>query len=283
MNGQVTEHARAALLLLVATSLVPVRTAGAQLGGIIRRGAERAERAAAPLAPPAFTEDLLELTPDRVARVRAGLAAAQQVREGPNGAPAIRERIESLDARQAALYERHVGAINEWDSARMAGESCRDSVLSAVMDRKRASSGAEFLAQTRQLGLDYAAAQQRGDTAAMRKLAERFQAVDKPVRADTLAADRSCGAPPPPAAVQQWMSLKDEIDQLQKALQAAEQAELDAEQEASGMNRRQLALACERALLYFWRAERKERQEGFTPAELEALEQAGRDLKKLCG
>jgi hypothetical protein len=36
-------------------------------------------------------------------------------------------------------------------------------------------------------------------------------------------------------------------------------------------------------LLYFWRAERKERQQGFTPAELEALEQAGRDLKKLCG
>ena len=280
MNSQVTQVARGVLLLLVATSLVPWRAAAAQLGGIIRRGAERA---AAPLAPPVFTEDLLELTPERLARARAGLAAAQQVRDGPNGPAAIRARIEPLDARQAALYERHVGAINDWDAARMGAESCRDSVLGAAMDRKRSTSGAEFLAQTRQLGLDYAAAQQRGDTAAMRKLAERFQAVDKPVRADTLAAERSCGAPPPPAAVQEWMSLKDEIDALQQALGEAEQAVQDAEEEASGMNRRQLALACERALLYFWRAERRERQQGFTKAELEALEQAGRDLKQLCG
>lgn len=280
MNSRVMHDVHAALLLFVATSLVPWRMADAQFGGIIRRGAERA---AAPLAPPVFTEDLLELTPDRIARTRAGLAAAKEVRDGPNGAPAIRARIEPLDARQAALYERHVGAINEWDASRMNAESCRDSVLSAVMDRKRAASSAEFLAQTRQLGLDYAAAQQRGDTAAMRTLAERFQSVDKPVRADTLAADRSCSAPPPPPAVQQWMTLKDEIDGLQKALQDAEKAEQDAESDASGMNRRQLALACERALLYLWRAEKKQRQQGFTQAELEALEQAGRDLAKLCG
>lgn len=276
------------LLLLAVAALAPGRDASAQIGGLIKKKVGQAAVGQAP-APPsagepvAFTEDLLELTPERLERIGAGKAAGRRIAEGPNGPAAIRKRIEQLDERQAAIYSKHVDEINAWDTARMDSERCRDSVLSEATDRLRAQSASQFMEQYRQLALDLAQAQARGDSAAAKRLMAEIDRQGKPTRADTLAAERSCGVPAPPQVVQEWLDLKSRLDDLQQQLANAEQAVRDAEERESGMNRRQLAISCERIKIYIARMEAKQQQRGFTQAELDALEQARAELKRICG
>jgi hypothetical protein len=137
--------------------------------------------------------------------------------------------------------------------------------------------------QYRQLALDYAQAQARGDSAAMKRLMAEIERKGKPTRADTLAAERSCGVPAPPRVVQEWLDLRSQLDDQQQRLANAEQAVRDAEQRESGMNNRQLAISCERIKIYIARMEAKQQQHGFTQEELEALEEARAQLKRLCG
>ncbi len=283
-----TTIARCVLLLLAIAAVTPGREAGAQIGGLIKKGAGHAASAAAP-APPsvgepvAFDDVILELTPERLAQIAAGKAAARKIAEGPNGPAAIRKRIESLDERQVAIYSKHVDEINAWDEKRRASENCRDSVLAEATDRLTSQSASQYMEQYRQLALDYAAAQARGDSAAMKRVMAEIERQGKPTRADTLAAERSCGAPAPPRVVQEWLDLKSQLEALQEQLAQAEQAVRDAEERESGMNQRQLAISCERIRIYIARMEAKQQQHGFTQAELDALAQAKSELKRLCG
>jgi hypothetical protein len=181
-----------------------------------------------------------------------------------------------------AIYSKHVEEINAWDEKRRDAERCRDSVLTEVQDRKRTQTGAEFLQRYQEIGMQMAVAQQKGDTAEIQRLTARTKSMQEPTRADTLAAERSCGAPAPPKVVQEWLDLKSELEALQEQLAQAEQAVRDAEERESGMNHRQLAIACERIKMYIDRAEAKQRQQGFTQAELDALGQARAELKRIC-
>ena len=195
---------RFAVLLLVAT-MVPGMHAAAQIGGLVKKRVGQAAESATPAPasvgePVAFDDVVLELTAERIASVGAGKAAGRKAREAPDGPVAIRERTERLDARQAAIYEKHVEDINAWDGRRMEAERCRDSIMVEIADGKRATSAEEFLAQNRQLALDVARAQQRGDTAEVARLMRKLEASQQPTRADSLAAERSCGVPAPPPA-----------------------------------------------------------------------------------
>lgn len=280
--------ARCALLLLAVAAATPCTEAGAQIGGLIKRKVGQAAAAEAP-APPsvgepvAFTEDLLELTPERLERIAAGKAAGRRIAEGRDGPAAIRKRLEEADARQADLYSKHVDEINAWDEQRRTAETCRDSALAEATDRLQAQSASQYMEQYRQLALDYAAAQARGDSAAMKRLMAEIERKGKPTRADTLAAERSCGVPAPPGVVKEWMELKDQVEELQGRLHKAEQSVRDAEERESGMNNRQLAISCERIRIYIARMEAKQQQHGFTQEELDALEQARARLKEICG
>lgn len=283
-----THVARCSLLCLAVAAVVPCSEAGAQIGGLIKRKVGQAAAAEAPAPqsvgePVAFTEDLLELTPERLAKIAAGKAAGRKIAEGPDGPAAIRRRIEQLDERQAAIYSKHVDDINDWDEKRRASENCRDSVLAEATDRLRAQSTSQFMEQYRQLALDLAQAQARGDSAAAKRLMAEIDRKGKPTRADSLAAERSCGVPPPPRVVQEWLDLKSKLEDLQQPLADAEQSVRDAEERESGMNQRQLAISCERIRTYIARMEARQQQHGFTQAELEALEQARAELKRICG
>lgn len=280
--------ARCSLLCLAVAAVIPCRDAGAQIGGLLKKKVGQAAAAEAPAPrsvgePVAFTEDLLELTPERLEKIAAGKAAGRRIAEGRDGPAAIRKRLDEADARQAELYSKHVEEINAWDSARMDAERCRDSVLSEATDRLTSQSSAQYMEQYRQLSLDYAMAQARGDSAAMKRLMAEIQSKGKPTRADTLAAERSCGVPTPPKVVQEWLDMKAKLEDLQRQLANAEQAVRDAEERDSGMNQRQLAISCERIKIYIERMEAKQQQRGFTQAELEALEQARARLKQICG
>lgn len=280
--------ARCSLLCLAVAAVIPCRDAGAQIGGLIKRKVGQAAAAEAP-APPSvgepvtFTEDLLELTPERLTRIAAGKAAARKIAEGPNSPVALRKRIEQLDERQAAIYSKHVDEINAWDEKRRDAERCRDSALAEATDRLTSQSSSQFMEQYRQLALDYAAAQAKGDSAAMKRLMAEMERKGKPTRADTLAAERSCGVPAPPGMVKEWMELKEQIEELRGRLEQAEQAMRDAEERESGMNRRQLAISCERIWIYIERMEAKKQQHGFTQEELDTLERARAELKRICG
>jgi hypothetical protein len=283
-----TTIARCALLFLAVAAVTPCREAGAQIGGLIKRkvgqaAAGEAATAASVGEPVAFNDELLELTPARLERIGAGKAAGRRIAEGPNGPAAIRKRLEEVDARQADLYSKHVDEINAWDGKRMEAERCRDSVLTEITDRKRAQSPMEFMEQNRKIALDFAMAQQRGDSAAMRQLQAEMQKIGKPTKADSVAAERSCGVPAPPGVVKEWMELKDQVEELRGRLDKAEQAVRDAEERESGMNNRQLAISCERIRIYIARMEAKQQQHGFTQEELDALEKARAELKRLCG
>jgi len=283
-----TNIARCVLLLLAVAAVTPCREAGAQIGGLIKRkvgqaAAGEAATAASVGEPVAFDDVLLELTPERLAKIAAGKAAARKIAEGPNGPAAIRKRIEPLDERQVAIYSKHVDEINAWDKARMDAERCRDSVLTEVQDSKRTQTGAEFMQRYQEIGMQMAVAQQKGDTAEIQRLTARMKAMQEPTRADTLAAVRSCGVPAPPQVVQEWLDIKSKLDDLQQQLANAEKAVWDAEERESGMNHRQLAISCERIKIYIARMEAKQQQRGFTQAELDALEQARAELKRICG
>jgi hypothetical protein len=283
-----TTIARCTLLCLAVAAVTPCRDAGAQIGGLIKRkvGQAAADQAPAPPSvgePVTFTDDLLELTPDLLRRIGAGKAAGRKIAEGPDGPAAIRKRIEILDERQAAIYSKHVDEINAWDEKRRTAETCRDSALAEATDRLKAQSASQYMEQYRQLALDYAQAQARGDSAAMKRLMAEIERKGKPTRADTLAAERSCGVPAPPRVVQEWLDLRSQLDDQQQRLANAEQAVRDAEQRESGMNNRQLAISCERIKIYIARMEAKQQQHGFTQEELEALEEARAQLKRLCG
>lgn len=283
-----TNIGRLSLALLAVAAVIPSRDAGAQIGGLIKKKVGQAAAAEAPAVPSvgepvAFDDVLLELTPDRLARIAAGKAAGRKIAEGPTGPAAIRKQRDALDQRQGELNAKHEDAIYAWDEARRAAANCRDSILVAIADEKRASSAEEFLERNRQLALDIGQAQARGDTAEVRRLTEKFQASQQPTRADSLAAERKCGVKPPPPPVQEWLDLRERVDTLNQRLASAEQAVRDAEEQASGMNHRQLAISCERIRIYIERAEAKQRQQGFSQAELEALEQARAELKRLCG
>jgi chromosome segregation ATPase len=103
-----------------------------------------------------------------------------------------------------------------------------------------------------------------------------------PTAADSAAVTRTCGDPTGPSIYRQVQGLYDQKERYKTQMQ---QAELDVsrlEQEASGMNDKQLAMACERIKEYLKRLKAKLAQGGFSEKELAALQQRIKDLEELC-
>jgi hypothetical protein len=240
-------------------------------------------------APPTFDDVTLELTQPRVAKIIAGKQAGKRIAEGPNGPAAIRAKTEALDARQAAIYKKHVDEINAWDEKRREVQNCRDSALSAIKDRRRnelmgrAQSDPQYRLRLADLARAMMEAQQKGDTAATRKAREAMDNLKAPSKADTAQAMSQCGEAGPTGLVKEWVELKSQLEELQGLEQQAEVAIQQAEQSESGMTNRQLAVACERIKLFADRLKKKAKMGEFTEQEQQALQQAIKDLEELCG
>ncbi len=268
-----------AALLTACAAVIPGSAAQAQLGGLIKKKVTQATAPKSTGEAVAFNDVILELTPERIGKVAAGKQAGNRLANGP---VAARKKLEALEDRQSKLYERHVDAINGYDEKRRDQERCRDSILVEVKDGLNMSASAEIRQKMTQLAFRMAQAQQRGDSAEIRQIAEELRRLHEPSAADTARAVRACPLGPKPPPVQEWEGVTAEVEKTKKELEAAEQAIADAEEAASGMNRRQLAMACERILLYLQRAQANQKQSGFTTTELEALEQAIREVQGLC-
>ena len=274
--------------LFAATALLavmPCRDGQAQLGGLIKKKAAQAAAGQVPAVAtgpaPKFDNVILELTSARIDRVIAGKTAGQKLATGPNSPVALRKKLDAVDEQQAKIYQKHVDDINRWDEQRMNAENCRDSALSEAQDR-RSQESSMASDKMRQLALDVARAQAKGDSAEVRRLLKEVDAAGKPTAADSAAATKACPVPPQPAVVQQWMGLKKQIDQLNDEIAKAEAAIKQAEQAASGMDDRQMAMACERAKMLLETIKSGKPITGFTQPEIDAVEQKTKEIDALC-
>ena len=274
--------ASVALALLVSSG-----KAEAQLGNLLKKKLNQAT--AGPMAgqPVKFDNVTLEITPDRINKLIAAKRFAKQYADGPGGPAALQAKADQLDTQQAAIYAKQVGNINSLEAKRGDYSRCLDSAFSALHDQ---ASGrmpdAQSMQKMMQLGQAMAAAQQRGDTAEVRRIIAAVEKLKAPTRADTLTATKACGSPPAQSAIiTQWYQLKAQLDTLVTLRTAAEDSVRVREEGQSGMNQRQSAVFCERIKAYIAQLKSKQNQYPFTDDEIKTmanLAQAIKDLEALC-
>ena len=254
-----------------------------QLGGLINKrlpkGVEQDQTQA-----PAFDDVTLEITTERIEKLLAAKQAAKRLADAPTGPAALREKANQLDERQGNLYSRYIKEIQAWDEKKRAVENCRDSSLSVITESKKATA-MQDMQKMQQLALAVAMAQQKGDTAEVRRLSEQYQKGQQPTAADSAAVFRRCGDPAALGVVKEWADLKDQIDRFRSQADQAE-AQIDkTETTTSGMSARQRAVSCERIKKFVEQLRKKQKWAGFSDAEIKAMqarEQAIKDLEALC-
>ena len=275
-------------LLVAFTSLTRGQSAEAQLGGIIKKKVNQATATTQSGGQQVtFNNVVLEITPARVNQLLAAKQATKQMINAPNGLAAIQTKVAAVNARQTAIYEKEVDAINAWDEKRRAQERCLGEALSALQDQRQSITDPQTMQKLMQLAQALAAAQARGDTAEVRRIAAEVEKLKAPTRADTLAAEKQCGQPPAPSPiVQQWLDGQAEVETLTQQLRAAEDAIRAMEARMTGMDDRQIAMLCERLKMYLEQLRNNpQKLTGFTPSEqqtLASLSQTVKDLEALC-
>ena len=275
--------------------LISWGTAHAQIGGLIKKkldkstGKDPAEQAVD--APVVFDKVTLEITQERIEKLTAAKRAVRKFFEGPTGPAAYEKQFAALDARQTAIYEKQVDNINGWDEKRRDYERCMDSTFSAIHDRKNSQFGAGAMSdpaamrKAMEWGQALAAAQQKGDTAAVRKITEQLGGSKAPTKADSAEAAKHCVYPPQPPLVKEYLGLKRQLDSLGNLRQEAETQAGKMEETMSGMNARQSAIFCERIKQFVQQLKEKKKHVGFSDDEVKRLanlDQAIRDLEALC-
>jgi hypothetical protein len=127
-----------------------------------------------------------------------------------------------------------------------------------------------------------AVAQQRGDTAEMRRLMAELNggSVDD-AKVDSVAADKACGPmPAKPGAMVQVEQLDAQANSLSDQIRKLEEASAATEVKESGLTERQYLMARERIEAYLSAMKYGSAPRGFGPGELAALGARRADLEK---
>ena len=301
-----------AIAIVVALGL-PAHNATAQIGGLVRKAKDKVvdqqvnkqvEKrtsvggASNGGAAPTFDDVTLELTTDRVAQVLRGLTAGRAVLDGANGSPSRASLIARRDdaaRKSAALSDANNKAFEAYYQKRDATQRCRSDAERASSDKRqqaneqkqkefqaKAMSDPAFREKAMAAAQKIAAAQQRGDTAEMRRLMTELNGgAGNDSRADSIAADKACGPlPPKPAAMAQMEQLDAQANSLSDQIRKVEESSSATEVKESGLTERQYLMARERIEAYLSAMKYKSQPRGFTPRELEALGARQGDLEK---
>lgn len=295
---------RRTLLTLVALALsIPV-PATAQLGGLIKRGAERAadkavdkavDKKVAKLAPaPKFDDEVLELTPARIDQVARGLKAYNDARAKAD-IPGAMKAFEASQKKEQDFSTRYSDQRYAHIEKNRKIEQCRDEVLDAqreanekeieskmatlrtdpVRMQAMSAKAAEWAPRMNALmsGTD-TAAMQRGIMQMQRELAAIGGfAIDT----DSTKANAKCGkAAPAPGWLTAWDSTEVETRRLGDRVREAETAGNAEAAAASGMTASQFAIARERVESFV-----TDGGMGFSRNERSALEPRKAELKAL--
>jgi hypothetical protein len=203
---------------------------------------------------------MLELTGERLDRIVAGLTAKAHTLETADGkgivelnreAEEASHHLSGPDVSHDAERSAYQNALNRYN------ECMRQALdeLERSHQGERASAAAdpafqrELIERSRQMML----AQQRGDTAEVKRLEKELMApYTKAAREDSAQAERRCGpAPVKPRFMVEDDSLLHLSATLFDRIHAAEKLADSVELERSGLERRQLGMALERILRYF--------------------------------
>ena len=257
----------AALCLALATS------AQAQIPNPLRRAKEKAAQALSgqPASQPLkFDNVMLELNPQVVERVIAGLQARAKYRS-PDGRTSaeMRRRAQELTDEAAKLNQDRGDERSEFVNKVGAAENCRSEVLSGIRQKQNddlqrrfmgmtganlqgdQSANAKFMQEYQRIAMEVGAAAAAQDTARARKAqAEYNKLMGIDSKADTAKANVQCNVPVPPA----WMARADAADaessRLYNEARELERVSSDTAVRVSGLGAEQFAMAVERVTAY---------------------------------
>lgn len=306
--------ARHAIVLSVVAALAtPVHAASAQVGGLVKRARDkvveqqvdkqidkRTGSAAGTSAggAPTFDDVTVELTTERLAQIIRGLGAGRALLDGANGSPSratlVARRDEAMN-KSGTLSSENAKALDAWSEKRDASQRCRNDAIRASRDKRnegaekrnqelqtKAMTDPAFREKVMAISQKAAVAQQRGDTAEVRRLYAELGVTGDDSKPDSLAADRACGREPAklPVMVQmeqldaQAKALSEQIRQLEEKAAATEVKE-------SGLTERQFFMARERIEAYLSAMKYRSQPRGFSAGELEALGARRSELEKV--
>lgn len=298
---------------VVASLALPIHHASAQLGGLVKKAKDRVVEqqvekqvekrvnpsASDPAAPPKFDDVTLELTDERLSQIIRGLSAGRALLDGTNGSPSRATLVARRDdaARQsAAISDQNTKAFDVYNQKRDASMRCRDDAMDASRDKRqqayearskefqaKAISDPAFREKAMAIAQKVAVAQQKGDTAEVRRLMiELNGGAPESAKTDSLAADKACGSlPPEPAAMVQMNKLDAEANRLTDQIRQLEEKSAETEMKESGMNERQYQMARERIEAYLSAMKYKSQPRGYSAGELQALGGRRADLEKV--
>lgn len=300
---------RGVVVAVVASLGLPVHLASAQLGGLVRKARDKAVEqqvdkriggttASNPGTPPKFDDVTLELTADRVGQIIRGVTAGRAVLDGASGAPSrvtLVGRRDDAARRSSALSSANSKVFDTYNEKRDASQRCRNDAMFASREQRqknsqqrsqelssKAMSDPVFREKAMAAAQKMAAAQQRGDTAELRRLGAELGVTPNDAKPDTLAADKACGREPAkPAAMVEMEQLDAQARALSDQIRQLEEKSAATEVKESGLNDRQFLMARERVESYLSAMKYKSQPRGFSASELEALSARRADLEKV--
>jgi hypothetical protein len=286
-----------AVLLTLATVIiaVPFQTSSAQLGGLVRRAADRAIDKAADKAvtgktastsrpAPTFDAEVLELSSARIDQVVRGLTAWRAARTAADVPGAIRA-YEAAQARSVDFSTRYTDQRITWRASNDKIENCRRGILDAQRERddaemerrlvamrqdpsKMQAMAAKTMEWNTKLQTLIAAGDSAGASVAMQQMQRELAAIGGfKVDVDSSRADAQCGKPAPkPQRLVDWEANDAELRTLGARVREAEMAGGTEAVAASGLTARQFDIARERIESFV-----REGQMGFSAVERDAL------------
>lgn len=286
---------RGRVIVLTAAALTAWMPAAshAQFGKLVKKVTDKAAPSSNKATGPAptFDENTIELGPEQVDKVISGLTAERRmlVGSGQDGVQALVKRRQAASTQLGEIDKAHDTDDQIYQKTSSQVESCRSEAISASQSahqkqaQAKAMSDPAFQQKYMQAAQAMAAANARGDTAAVRKMqAQLAQSVYPYAKDDTAAADAKCGkAVPEPA----WRTQRDALTKLENALsdsiRSTQDAAATAGARASGLTALQYATARERIETYVGRKKFNQSISGFSQKEMDALGAKASDLQQL--
>jgi len=284
-------RAIAALSLAAVAAAVPV-PARAQLRGVLNKAKEK-------LTPPQQQQQAPDgdaLTDALVGKVLVGAQAADRVLADRD---AVQRQRDAADKQLAAMRERNEATRNAYTAASTKVDQCRGGAIEAANDARRERLSARGAAVAKDpaamvrmqaVSMKYtrelAAAQQRGDTAAMAKIQRDMtrelagEDIMQGLAADSAAADAKCGKTVgKPAALADEDRLQKHIEALDDSVRTLEAQALITGAKAAGMDRVRYSALKERALTILTKL--RYGAQGFGSEEVAAVQRRRADLEKV--
>lgn len=273
----------------LAAALLTATPAAAQIGGIIKKGAEKAvskavEQQAQPsnLKPSdAFGAPLTESSLKDVLRGFAAELAKVDKRD------ALEKQADSVSQKRSNLLDKHQTESEVYDKQSNAHRECQSNVQNKLREKHNADAQGKAMDPTLQAKMmlvarDYSMAvgkaQQSGDTAALAKAQADYQtammkAMGVDLHADSMAVEKECGKQPAePAWMAEAKALETQENDLRTKMRMADADIISSGAAASGMPLERYGQARERVVNWFHEVSGGMPMQEFPAAERRLLE-----------